>query len=1215
MRKNPGKRSNHRSARQKFLESPIQVLPLPPRSGEKLGEMGFKTVKEAFRAALVGRISSRRNGGIALENAVLTTACTTLGHPTLTRTDIKSFQPLATDKTVADVIYRFNGRRIRLTPELLATSTRDILLPSAMHNGIDRAGLTTLAELLASNLSELRHFEGIKDVNLGLFLAHVFDYVFILHEQEAARDGFDPGAAPSHGRLPTKSGPVSLLPPWLAEDLQQAGLELLRDRRIDGFMFFRNTAGAIITQGRETSLVYLSLSDSPTPPHNFQLATAVCELCSPAGRYRSRQCSHLAALALKMMGGGEQSPEFPAPLPLLFRKSPWRLIGQIIYELFGQGGAMDAATEQQGDDWLLTIPGADNQPWATWRLAGQTMDLTAAIFAERFKWLAPPVAPIPSAVHDLRQKLLDIGRTTSEVELNVFKKRSAAQEQDESIWMWLAANLCREIAPADIQLIGPGRDGLFHLSAVSPRTDAEVFRMILPRAKTPDLVDALHGCAARALLLPTAKAITKIVLGDDGEMIVSSLLHLDDGRILDRYALRDQQYGNYYYLENEGFLPVLEQDADCAISERPAAGPVTFHANKVPELLLKYHKAITDPDNEIAQDLLDLDLIEMPDKLEVSSFSSDDDWCYLAGQYGLGSRNISLVELLSSRIAKKKYLTGDKNWLKLTDSPLEWFHNLGAERLWQDDQTGNKGVRLTKREMIMLSALIPNLELKATTKGGNLLQHLLDTDRWEESEHIKGIPDHLRDYQRHGIAWLYHLYRNQLAGILADDMGLGKTHQALGLLNTILNDRQTGRFLIVCPATVVPHWVEKIEEFFPALSHYVYHGSRRDLAKANGNNIYITTYGIIRRDAKTLAALDFEVIILDEIQNLKNRKTDVYKAAARLNGKMIIGMTGTPLENSVYDLKSIFDICLPGYLGGNREFKARYIEPLETAERDAVQKSLARLINPFMLRRSRAQVLKELPDVIEDIRTCELSDDQVSLYRELTSGRARTLMRMLAAGEDESNLPYMELLAVINYLKQICDHPCLVKKCTDPTSFKSGKWDLFVELLGECLESGMKVVVFSHYTRMLDLIEKHLADHHISFCGLRGNMAMGRRHEMIKKFNTDPSCQVFTASLLAGGVGVDLTAAQAVIHYDRWWNAAREDQATARVHRMGQKNVVQVFKLITVGTLEEKINQMIIKKRTLADHLVRQDDAAIIKRLSREELIDFLSGPTNRQII
>jgi SNF2 family DNA or RNA helicase len=156
----------------------------------------------------------------------------------------------------------------------------------------------------------------------------------------------------------------------------------------------------------------------------------------------------------------------------------------------------------------------------------------------------------------------------------------------------------------------------------------------------------------------------------------------------------------------------------------------------------------------------------------------------------------------------------------------------------------------------------------------------------------------------------------------------------------------------------------------------------------------------------------------------------------------------------------------------------------------------------------------------------------------------------------------------------------------------------------------MKVVVFSHYTRMLDLIEKHLVDNNISFCGLRGNMSMGRRHEMIKKFNTDDSCQVFSASLLAGGVGVDLTAAQAVIHYDRWWNAAREDQATARVHRMGQKNVVQVFKMVTIGTLEEKINQMILRKRTLGNYLVKQDDASIIKRLSRQELIDLLSAPT-----
>ena len=219
-------------------------------------------------------------------------------------------------------------------------------------------------------------------------------------------------------------------------------------------------------------------------------------------------------------------------------------------------------------------------------------------------------------------------------------------------------------------------------------------------------------------------------------------------------------------------------------------------------------------------------------------------------------------------------------------------------------------------------------------------------------------------------------------------------------------------------------------------------------------------------------------------------------------------------------------------------------------------------------------------------------------------------MASLGKDKDKPVLPYMELLAVINYLKQICDHPCLVKNSRDHSLYKSGKWDLFVELLDECLEAKIKVVIFSHYTRMLDIIEDFLAERKISFCGLRGDMPMGKRHEMINKFNNDPSCQVFSASLLAGGVGVDLTAAQAVIHYDRWWNAAREDQATARVHRMGQKNVVQVFKLITVGTLEEKINRIISKKRALADHLVKEDDNSIIKRLSREELLDLLLEPS-----
>ncbi|MCK4838443.1 MAG: hypothetical protein KAS94_06535, partial [Desulfobulbaceae bacterium] len=639
MRNSIAKTSNNRSVRQKFLESPVHILPLPPNSEERLAKMGFKTVKEAFRAALVGRISSRRNGGTALENAVLSTGCTTLGHPILTKADLRNFQPLSTEETVADAIFRFNGQRASLSPKLLATSTRSMLLPSAMHTGIDGEGISTLGELLETQISKLLNTEGIRDLNLGLFLAHVFDFVFILHEQ-TAKDSFAPRAIPSNAPIQTATDTTSLFSSWLDNDMRQAGLDILQTGQLDVFLLFRNTAGAIIRTGEGTSLAYLDMADNHENPERFQVLTAVCESCTPAVGDQSRPCPHLAALALKIMGWADNKPETQIPLPLLFKKSPWHVIGQVVYELFGQGGAVDTTIKKHQDEWLLTIPGADNRPWATWLLDKKTMDLTAALFSGRFKWLNQPSGPGQPAIIKLRKTLLDIGRTTAEVELNTFNKRSIAQDQDESIWMWLAAELCQEIAPENIHLTGPGHDGLFNLTAIAPATGQHVFGMTLPRAKTPDLVDALHRCGNKSLLLPAARAFTKIALADNGEMSISSLLQLNDGRVLNRHDLTDHQYGRYYYLDNEGFLPVVEQDAEHTISEKPADHPVTFHANKVPALLTQYHQAITAPENDIDQDLLDLDLIEMPDRLEVSSFATDDDWCYLSGQYGLGSRNI-----------------------------------------------------------------------------------------------------------------------------------------------------------------------------------------------------------------------------------------------------------------------------------------------------------------------------------------------------------------------------------------------------------------------------------------------------------------------------------------------------------------------------------------------------------------------------------------------
>ncbi|HSH13812.1 MAG TPA: DEAD/DEAH box helicase, partial [Desulfurivibrionaceae bacterium] len=931
------------------------------------------------------------------------------------------------------------------------------------------------------------------------------------------------------------------------------------------------------------------------------------DACFPDSRYRTGTCRHLAALAISLLGDPPRlaTDEVSA-------SAPWVLIGQILYELFGLDHPLEGLREPGETRWMLDLPGPASTPLALWHPDEETVSVAASLFPALLRFPGPGPVEVAEAreIAELWSRLLEIGRNPAETGLNHFQQRTAAQDCDESIWMFLSGWLARQVSPDRLRLAGPAPDGLFSLTATAIRGE-ELFRMTLPRAKTPDLVDALMTAGIPGLLAPPARAATQLTMGEDGTVTAKQLLHLASGRTVERQLLENHRYGRYYYLEPEGFFPVQEQLAAAAPGQEKAK-PLTFPADQVPKLLKEYPLAFTDPDNQVDADLRALDFQESPDRLQVDSFSEDGDWCYLSGHYGLGSRRVSLNELLSRRLSSRKFLAGGRHWLKLTDTPLEWFHNLDASRIWQDSTTGESGVRLTRREMLMLSALMPEINIGSEIRGRAVLQELLENDLWAAVDRLPPLPGHLREYQRHGVAWLYQLYRNGLSGILADDMGLGKTHQTLALLALVRAAKQgSGRFLVVCPATVVPHWVEKIEEFFPDLSHYVHHGSRRDLERAGECSLCLTTYGIIRRDSEALNDLDFEMIIFDEIQQLKNKKTDVHRAAARLKGRMVLGLTGTPLENSVHDLKAIFDLCLPGYLGSDRSFKSRYADPIAEGSDQQPRQTLTRLLTPFILRRTRDQVLTELPEIIEDFRTCKLSDDQVSLYRELISGQGRSVLAGLEPQEREGRLEYMELLAIINYLKQVCNHPCLIKKCTDVSRYQSGKWDLFTELLDECLDASLKVVVFSHYTSMLDLIEGYLDKRGISHCGLRGEMGLNARQKMIKKFNQDESCKVFTASLLTGGIGVDLTAAQAVIHYDRWWNAAREDQATARVHRMGQKHVVQVFKLITLGTLEEKIHRLISRKKDLAGQIIREDDAVILKRLSREDLLDLLKVPTD----
>ncbi|MEA2085051.1 MAG: SNF2-related protein [Thermodesulfobacteriota bacterium] len=1194
--------------RQQLLEAPLEFLPISAAGRKKLSTMGFLSVGESFRAALIGRLSARKNGTVAFENSVLKAGCKLLGHPEINRSDLKNCRPRYPGETIRDALNRLNGQPFKLTDSALSKSIRDILFPTARYEALNKLGVETVGELLDSSMKDLLEISGVGPKNLGNFLAHTFDYIFIINEPEF-------GLPSVIQDMPTHSADSALdihtkllLSSWFSDKTLKAGFKLLQGDRLRNVFFYRNCAGGQFYL-KKFHYSVLTFDDAPQISQGFRISHAECELCDRNQGIRE-YCRHSAAVAIRFLDHLIHEEWKKRPLPMLYPDTIWYLIGRFLFDLHGNGRPAGIKVRRHKGMWHLTVENENKKPSVSWTFTPWLMRQAVALFGNKFEYhegLEVDEAERENLV-DLFVRITSLARTPTEIELNELCEHSIAQDRDESIWSWLAGKFCMTIPDKNIHVERSMEDGLFSLTATDPVTGSEMLNLTLPRDKTPDFLASLAVRGIGEKPLPPARAFCKIYFDEDeSSLIVSPRLRLNDGTVFIREEMEAERYNRCYYLEGEGFLPVEEQKQDVVVFDNPYS-TTRVESNDVPAFLEQYRRALHAEGNEIAPELFKFAIQDAPDRIELNSFQVDENWCYLSGRYGVGNRTIFLEQLMEARNDGLEYLPGKKKWLKLTDSPLEWFHNLGAERVWYDSDGRCHGIRLSRRELLTLSALIPDLHVKTRSKSERTaLQKLLEVEEWQDHNDLPSVPEHLREYQRNGLAWLFNLYRNQLGGILADDMGLGKTHQALGLLWTILNNyKGNNPFLIVCPATVVSHWVEKIRQFFPVFDYYVYHGSNREIGITTDSRIlFITTYGIVRRDVESLSAIEFEVIIFDEVQHVKNKKTGVHDAASRLNGRFVLGLTGTPLENSVYDLKAIFDVCLPGFLGKDASFKKYYAVPIEEDEDNRKRDTLARLIKPFLLRRTRIQVLTELPDIIEDVRTCELSEDQVRLYRQMIANMGRPIVERLVDKEEQQRLPYMEILAVINYLKQICDHPALL----DDSYYKkysSGKWDLFVDLLDECLASSIKVVVFSHYTRMLDIIETYLGEAGIPFCGLRGNMSLKQREKMIRRFNTDDSCKVFSASLLAGGIGVDLTAAQAVIHYDRWWNAAREDQATARVHRMGQKNVVQVFKLVTVGTLEEKIHRMIEKKRDLAEHLVRADDASITKRLSREELMELL---------
>ncbi len=571
------------------------------------------------------------------------------------------------------------------------------------------------------------------------------------------------------------------------------------------------------------------------------------------------------------------------------------------------------------------------------------------------------------------------------------------------------------------------------------------------------------------------------------------------------------------------------------------------------------------------------------------------DWLYLAPYYVADEIPLSIEELTAHR-NEDRFVRKGNTWIYIADDIVKAWRDIG------DVESGR--VRVSRLAYTRLRAEIRDSVHIEEPPGLRdfyaMLDRVKDVGSAPAVEGMKGV---LRDYQAAGYNWLYFLYRNGMNGVLADEMGLGKTHQTMALLSAV-HQKGTGRpSIIVVPTSVMDHWESKLREYLPWIAVNRYYGKDRSTGSGRPYHVLLTTYAVMSRDIAALSGIAWECVVLDEAQKIKNYKTKAYRASKLLSARHRLALTGTPIENRLTELWAIFDFLLPGYLGTLERFVRDFETPIVRHNDERKAEALRRVIYPFKLRRLKADVLKELPPKIEDRRYCALTSHQVSLYRWLIGTQGKTLIKGLS--DETRPVEYMHLFALITKLKRLCDHPALVMKGHDGLS-SSGKFEMFKEIMEEALDSGEKIVVFSQYLEMMDMIQQWLGSRKVAFASLRGTTRW--RADVIKRFQEDDACRVFVGSLMAGGLGIDLHAGSVVVHYDRWWNAAREEQATDRVHRIGQRRSVQIFKLITRGTIEEKIDSMIRQKSGLMSSIVESDDA-IMKKLSRDELIELLQSP------
>jgi len=560
------------------------------------------------------------------------------------------------------------------------------------------------------------------------------------------------------------------------------------------------------------------------------------------------------------------------------------------------------------------------------------------------------------------------------------------------------------------------------------------------------------------------------------------------------------------------------------------------------------------------------------------------------------------LEALYQSLLKRKryYRLSDGRYLPLDGSSCETLAEMAHMLQLSPKDLDSGQVRLPAFRALYLNSLLSGREdiqvrrdrwfremirnFKSVPEGGYLLP--------------EGLEDVLRPYQKEGFQWLKTLGSYGFGGILADEMGLGKTLQMIAFLASMDPAERTGPSLIVCPASLILNWADELDKFAPGLTYTLIMGSAKEraaqIASHGEQDIWITSYELLRQDIEQYAPLHFSCCVLDEAQHIKNQSTLASKAVKRIDCRQRFVLTGTPIENRLSELWNLFDFLMPGYLFSHSSFVQKLEKPAVKSGDAGAMDQLRRLVRPFLLRRMKKDVLKELPPKIEYIRRIPLSEEEKKVYF-ASSAAAR---QSLAASGDNGKIA---VLAALTELRQICCAPDLrFENYEGPAS----KLDACIELCAGMVENGHQILLFSQFTSMLDRIRERLDELHISHFTLQGSTPKAKRAQLVKSFNGG-GASVFLISLKAGGTGLNLTAADVVIHYDPWWNPAAQDQATGRAHRIGQRASVQVYKLIAKDTIEEKILTLQSQKAGLIDAVTDSSGSGILD-MTREELLALL---------